>query len=155
MTISISARVLSREPPYQPETQSRNDIQDDVEMSCINLFIIYFRQLFHESKKKTKKTKKKHTKQKTNDFLWKFNCPFNRYIVRTLLSNKSISTPININGNTSYEGTLKHRKFRRCDSFVSFFLLLIMMRTLPVNRFYDLFKVVFLTIFSPIKLICQ
>ena len=38
-----------------------------------------------------------------------------------LLSNKSFSTPLHtcINGNISFEGILKHRKYR-CDSFVSF-----------------------------------
>jgi hypothetical protein len=43
-------------------------------------------------------------------------------IFRTLLSNKSIFTPKNGNGNISYEGILKHRKYRRCDSFVLFFI---------------------------------
>jgi hypothetical protein len=37
------------------------------------------------------------------------------------MSNKSISTPININGNISYEGVLKHRTYR-CDSLMSFFI---------------------------------
>ena len=32
-----------------------------------------------------------------------FNCEFNRYIFRTPLSQKSSSTPININGNVSYD----------------------------------------------------
>ena len=50
-----------------------------------------------------------------------FKCVFNRYIVRTLFSNKIISTPININGNISYEGILKHSKYR-CDYLVSFFI---------------------------------
>ena len=53
--------------------------------------------------------------------MWKFKCVFNRYIFRTLFSNMIISTPININGNISYEGILKHRKYR-CDSLVSFFI---------------------------------
>ena len=43
-------------------------------------------------------------------------------IFRTLLSNKSIFTPKNSNSNISYEGILKHRKYRRCDSFVLFFI---------------------------------
>jgi hypothetical protein len=43
------------------------------------------------------------------------------YIFTTLLSNKIISTPININSNISYEGILKHRKYR-CDSLASFFI---------------------------------
>ena len=34
--------------------------------------------------------------KKINDFIWKLNCVFNRYIFRTLLSNKSI--PINVIG---------------------------------------------------------
>ena len=50
-----------------------------------------------------------------------FKCVFNRYIFTTLLSNKIISTPININSNISYEGILKHRKYR-CDSLASFFI---------------------------------
>jgi hypothetical protein len=59
---------------------------------------------------------------KVNKFIWISLCVFNRYILRTLVSNKSISTPININGNISYEGILKPNKFRRCDSLVSFFI---------------------------------
>ena len=55
-----------------------------------------------------------------NEFIWKFKFVFNRYIFRTLFSNKIISTPINNNSNISYEGILKHRKYR-CDSLVSFF----------------------------------
>ena len=55
--------------------------------------------------------------------MWKFKCSFNRYIFRTLFSNKTISTPINMNSNISYEGILKHRKYR-CDSLVSFFLII-------------------------------
>ena len=52
----------------------------------------------------------------------KVKCVFNRYIFRTLLSNKIISTRINTNGNISYEGIFKDRKYR-CDSLVSFFYL--------------------------------
>jgi hypothetical protein len=52
-------------------------------------------------------------KKKWNNYMtyiiWKFNCVFNRYIFRTLLSNKSISTPININGNMSYESIWKQK----------------------------------------------
>jgi hypothetical protein len=51
----------------------------------------------------------------------KLKCVFNRYIFRILFSNNIISTPININGNISYEGILKHRKYRS-DSLVSFFI---------------------------------
>ena len=39
---------------------------------------------------------------------------------RKILSNKSISTSINIKGNIICEGILKHRKYRRCE--LSFFL---------------------------------
>ena len=46
-------------------------------------------------------------------------CVFNKSMFRTLLSNKIISTPININGSISYEGILKDSKLSRCDSFVS------------------------------------
>ena len=53
---------------------------------------------------------------------WKLKCVFNRYIFRTLFSNKFISAPININGNISYEGILKHSKYR-CGYLVSFFYL--------------------------------
>jgi hypothetical protein len=49
-------------------------------------------------------------------------CVFNKYISRILLSNKIISTPININGDIWYEGILKHRKLCRFDSFVSLFI---------------------------------
>ena len=49
-----------------------------------------------------------------NEFIWKFTCVFNRYMFRIVLSNKIISTPININSHISYEGFLKHRK-HRCD----------------------------------------
>ena len=56
--------------------------------------------------------------------MWKHKCVFNRYIFRTLFSNTIISTHININGNISYEGILKHRKYR-CDSLVSFFLFIV------------------------------
>ena len=85
----------------------------------------------------------------------------------------SLATPININGNISYDGILKHRKYR-CDSLVSFFfnyLSWIMTRALTVNRFYSksfyvlhdiiiyhltflwiLFNVVFLTTISPSQL---
>ena len=52
--------------------------------------------------------------------MWKLKWVFNRYIFRTLFSKKIISTSININGNISYEGILKHKKYR-CDSLVSFF----------------------------------
>ena len=38
------------------------------------------------------------------------------------MSNKNISTPININGNICYEGILKHRKYRY-DFLVWFFYL--------------------------------
>ena len=34
----------------------------------------------------------------------------------------SLASPINSNGNISYEGILKHRKYR-CDSLVSFFFI--------------------------------
>jgi hypothetical protein len=54
-------------------------------------------------------------------FILEFNCAFNRYIFRTLLSHKSISTHINNKGNISYECILKHRKYRS-DSLVSFFI---------------------------------
>ena len=37
---------------------------------------------------------------------------------------RSSLPPININGNISYEGILKHKKYR-CDSSVSFFYLFI------------------------------
>jgi hypothetical protein len=40
----------------------------------------------------------------------KLNCDFNRYIFRTLLSTKSISTPININGYVSHDCISKHKK---------------------------------------------
>ena len=42
----------------------------------------------------------------------------NRYISRTLLSNKGIPSPININGNISYEGILNNQNFWRCYSFL-------------------------------------
>jgi hypothetical protein len=42
-------------------------------------------------------------------------------MIRKLFSNTIISTPININGNISYEGILKHRKYR-CHSLVLFIL---------------------------------
>ena len=43
--------------------------------------------------------------------------------------------PVDINNNISYEGILKHRKYR-CDSLVSFFIYPeYVMRTLPVNGF--------------------
>lgn len=42
----------------------------------------------------------------------------NRYISRTLLSNKGILSPININGNISYEGILNNQNFWRCYSFL-------------------------------------
>ena len=38
-------------------------------------------------------------------------CVFNRYMIRKLFSNTIISTPININGNISYEGIWKYRKY--------------------------------------------
>jgi len=51
----------------------------------------------------------------------KKNYESNRIFFRHL-SNKIISTHININGNISYEGILKRWKFRRCDSFVWYFI---------------------------------
>jgi hypothetical protein len=77
--------------------------------SCINLFIIYFRQ---------------------------FNCVFNRYIFRTLY-------PTNINGNITYEGILKHRKYRRCDSLVSFLILFTVNREEDIARESFSFKIIF------------
>ena len=53
---------------------------------------------------------------------WKFNCVFNRYIFRTLFSNKIISTPLNINGNISYEGILKRRTYRKWSFSVVFLI---------------------------------
>lgn len=47
-----------------------------------------------------------------------------RYIIKTLFSSKIIFSPININGNISYEGTFKHRKYR-CDYWVIFFIFFI------------------------------
>ena len=47
---------------------------------------------------------------------------YSTYIYRALLSSKSIFTPKNGNGNISYVGILKHRKYRRCDFFVLFFI---------------------------------
>ena len=35
-----------------------------------------------------------------------------------------MSTPVNINGNISYEVILKHRKYR-CDSLVSFIIFIV------------------------------
>ena len=105
---SISARVSFRDPHISPR-RSREIIAGLIwKRSCINLFIIYFRQIM----------KMKYI----NDFIWKSNCTFNRYICRALLWNNNISTPININDNISYEGILKHRKFGRCYSFLSFFI---------------------------------
>jgi len=40
---------------------------------------------------------------------------------RTLLSNKSISIPININGEFSYDGILKHQKLIRCEFLCRFY----------------------------------
>ena len=72
-----------------------------------------------------------------NEFIWKFTCVFDRYIFRTVLSNKIISTPININRHISYEGILKHRKYR-CDSFsVVLYLSWIMTRELHVGCFHS------------------
>jgi hypothetical protein len=59
-----------------------------------------------------------------NEFIWKFKFVFNRYIFRTLFSNKIISTPINFNSNISYEGIWKHRKYK-CDIVKSTFLSLL------------------------------
>ena len=58
----------------------------------------------------TRKIKKNKTKIIVKSLICKLNCDFNRYIFRTLLSTKSISTLININGYVSYDCILKHRK---------------------------------------------
>jgi hypothetical protein len=47
--------------------------------------------------------------KKATDLICKVNCDFNWYIFRTLLSTKSISTPIN--GYVSYDCILKHRTY--------------------------------------------
>ena len=89
-----------------------------------------------------------------------FNCEFNRYIFKTL---NGISTPINSNGNISHEGILKYSKFRRCDSFVSFFLFTVTVNrllskslyVLGDNRIYNVFVIFlmcFFTIFSSSQL---
>ena len=44
--------------------------------------------------------------------------------LRILYSNTIMSTPVNMNGSISYEGILKHRKYR-CDSLVSFILFIV------------------------------
>jgi hypothetical protein len=82
----------------------------------------------------------------------------------------SLATPININGNISYDGILKHRKYR-CDSLVYFLFYLSWIMTMPVNHFHSksfyvlrdiiiyhlmflwfLFNVVFLTTIFPSQL---
>ena len=72
--------------------------------SCINLLIIYFRQIVFFGANKQNQIIK---------CIWKFNCVLNGYIFRTLLSNKIISTLININNNISFRDILKHTKYRK------------------------------------------
>ena len=105
----ISSGIIPR-PPCQPETQSRADMGRGMvagmiwKRSCINLLIIYFRQIaFFGANKQNQIIK----------CIWKFNCVLNRYIFRTLLSNKIISTLININNNISFRDILKLTKYRK------------------------------------------
>jgi hypothetical protein len=65
----------------------------------------------------------------------------NLYGSLSVYSNKIISTPpININDNISYEGILKHRKYR-CDSSVSFFYLFIVNYDEGIGRESFSFKI--------------
>lgn len=78
--------------------------------SHVLIFIIYFRQsVLYEANKILKKLK-------LNDFMRKLDYESNRYISRTLLSNKGIPSPININ-----EGILNNQNFWRCYSFLWIF----------------------------------
>jgi hypothetical protein len=116
MTFSIFARVSSRDPHISPR-HSQGMIAGTIwKRSCINLFIIYFRQIVLWNKQ-------------TKRINW-----MNLYGSLSVYSTDTFSEqysqsrsslpPININGNISYEGILKHRKYR-CDSLVSFFFSLI------------------------------
>ena len=70
-----------------------------------------------------------------NDFIWKLNCVFSRYIFRTLLSNKSIFSSIITKCNIFYKGILKHRKYRFWFFCIVFYLPWIVKRELSATRF--------------------